>query len=407
MHMPPLSDSSVSYDLVIIGGGCAGLSLATAICKHAKPLAHTPHTLIIEPRTHYTDDRTWCFWEQAKKVDHSLVAKSWSSWEFSAGTERHRHNSQSGWQYHYIPSIRFYDQAERLIAEHPKMNLLKGSRVLDVTSAASHLQVHLENGAVTAQNIIDTRIPETVQINDATLKQIFFGFEVELENPHRFDNKALVMDDMRVDDSGFLFNYILPLGQNSILIEVTRFASDLVSPDTLREAALELVEHYYPLGDCKIIREESGVIPMGLPDQGCTHDSRWIRAGISAGAARPATGYAFRRIQNWADRCAKGILLSGQVEGCLPDSKLLSWMDNIFLQTIRRNPQVAPELFLALARNVRPDSLLRFLTDSPTKRDLLAVILSLPKLPLLRSALTQLLASGSSSTRRDEWREAV
>jgi lycopene beta-cyclase len=132
-------------------------------------------------------------------------------------------------------------------------------------------------------------------------------------------------------------------------------------------------------------------------------DTRWIHAGIGVGAARPSTGYAFKRIQQWANHCAKGILLKGNVEQFSSNSALLTWMDNIFLRAIRENPSLAPMLFMSLARGVHPDSLLRFLTDIPSKRDLLAIIWSLPKLRLIQCALGEICARIRTGRREQAW----
>ena len=46
-------------DLVILGGGCAGLSLAMRLAKLGE---QCPQTIIVEPRERYVNDRTWGFW---------------------------------------------------------------------------------------------------------------------------------------------------------------------------------------------------------------------------------------------------------------------------------------------------------------------------------------------------------
>lgn len=400
------------YDLVIIGGGCSGLSLATAICELAKTPEHVPQTLIIEPRSYYTDDRSWCFWERKGGIHSKLIEKSWSAWEFSSNTLSHRHRSDKGWKYHYVPSIRFYDHAEKLLTQNPKMTLLVDSCVSDIFPVVSGIEVEIESQVtstyprkrkIAAQQIVDTRIPEGVDFSDATLKQVFFGFEVKTNKEHQFDDVALVMKDMRVDDKGFLFDYVLPFGRDSLLIELTRFAVDYMPPESLRDGALELVKRVCGNDDFKIIREESGVIPMGMQYSVEPADTRWIHAGIGVGAARPSTGYAFKRIQQWANHCAKGILLKGNVEQFSSNSALLTWMDNIFLRAIRENPSLAPMLFMSLARGVHPDSLLRFLTDIPSKRDLLAIIWSLPKLRLIQCALGEICARIRTGRREQAW----
>jgi len=400
------------YDLVIIGGGCSGLSLATAICELAKTPEHVPQTLIIEPRSYYTDDRSWCFWGRKSGMDSKLIVKSWPAWEFSSNSVRHRHRSETDWGYHYVPSIRFYDHAEKILALHPKMTLLTDSCAISISPAASGIEVEVKNGIsrtntkiqkIAARQVVDTRIPDEVDFSRAALKQVFLGFEVKTHKAHQFDDVALVMKDMRVDRMGFLFDYVLPLGRDSFLIELTRFAPEYMPPESLRDGALELVRRVCGDNNYKIIRQESGVIPMGMRDFVKSADPRWIQTGIGVGSARPSTGYAFKRIQQWADQCAKGILFEGQARPFPPDSALLTWMDNIFLRAIRENPSLAPTLFMSLARGVHPDCLLRFLTDIPSKRDLSVIMRSLPKLPLIQSALGEISAGIQSMRGRQAW----
>ena len=49
------------FDYVIIGGGCAGLSLAYELELNKK--LENKSLAIIEPRTDYSRDKTWSFWK--------------------------------------------------------------------------------------------------------------------------------------------------------------------------------------------------------------------------------------------------------------------------------------------------------------------------------------------------------
>ena len=49
------------FEYIIIGGGCAGLSLAYELNLHQKLNDKT--LAIIEPRDNYTKDKTWSFWK--------------------------------------------------------------------------------------------------------------------------------------------------------------------------------------------------------------------------------------------------------------------------------------------------------------------------------------------------------
>ena len=63
------------YDYVIIGGGCAGLSLAYQLEINNKLVNKT--LAVIENRNEYKRDKTWSFW---KIFDHNFedcVIKSW------------------------------------------------------------------------------------------------------------------------------------------------------------------------------------------------------------------------------------------------------------------------------------------------------------------------------------------
>ena len=55
------------FNYIIIGGGCAGLSLAYELQINKK--LETKSLAIIEPRTDYKRDKTWSFW---KVTDHNF-----------------------------------------------------------------------------------------------------------------------------------------------------------------------------------------------------------------------------------------------------------------------------------------------------------------------------------------------
>ena len=61
------------FDYIIIGGGCAGLSLAYELEINNKLKEKT--LAIIETRDHYKRDKTWSFW---KVFDHNFEAVSYT-----------------------------------------------------------------------------------------------------------------------------------------------------------------------------------------------------------------------------------------------------------------------------------------------------------------------------------------
>ena len=73
------------------------------------------------------------------------------------------------------------------------------------------------------------------------------------------------------------------------------------------------------------------------------------------------------------------------------DSILLQWMDTIFLKVMQKQPQLAPKLFLAMFKKVKPSSMVRFLSDEGTIKNYLAIILALPPSPFLKQLFAQIL----------------
>ena len=61
------------FDYIIVGGGCAGLSLAYELEINEKLKNKT--LAIIEPRAEYKKDKTWSFWKVAA---HNFDAVSYT-----------------------------------------------------------------------------------------------------------------------------------------------------------------------------------------------------------------------------------------------------------------------------------------------------------------------------------------
>ncbi len=113
-------------------------------------------------------------------------------------------------------------------------------------------------------------------------------------------------------------------------------------------------------------------------------DATYVRAGLMAGGARASSGYAFQRLQRWAETCARSLAEGRGPRAHAADGWILSRMDALFLQVLRRRPELAPTLFLAMFRKVAPARIARFMSDQGTWLDDLAIIAALPPEPFLR-----------------------
>lgn len=385
-----------AVDTVIIGAGCAGLALASQLSDRG----FARSVLVLDARHDYRDDRTWSFWSPPDHRLSGIVTQAGSAWRFGSGSspaarDTYADHSVPGLTYQSIRAIDYYRDAQDRIARSPHVSLRLGVTVTRVEAAPlreltagddgmHRAIVHTAQGPIIARHVVDTR-PQSTR---ATLFQCFAGVEVVHGGalhaaPSIVESStAGLMTRMRADDAGFVFTYVLPLTPTTALIEVTRFSAEPVPWDRL---ARELDDEITALGlaGSVVVRDESGVLPMGADPTPASPVPGVVRAGNGGGALRAATGYAFSRIQEWAELCAESMLAGGPPLPHPREPWVRRQMDRIFLQTVRAHPERAPEFFLRLARRVAPARLTRFLTDRARASDLLVIILALPFGPFL------------------------
>ncbi len=369
-------------DLAIIGGGCAGLSLARELAARQTPQS----IIILEPRTHYQDDRSWCFWSTPEHALSRLVRHSWSTWRFGLQGQAAKTKSSSLHPYQYIRSADFYLDSWEKIAQCPSITSRLGTTVLNLKKQDNGWHIETTQGSFFARQVIDTRPPSSTHFAQSTLYQCFLGAEIQLDRDINPGNFALeLMTDMRVLNGEFCFTYLLPLGHDRILIELTLFASRPYTAEALREAFNQLLAER-GLTDSPSLRIEYGNLPMGLPVQ----RSDPPRAGLGGGALRPSSGYGFMRIQRWAEQCAEHYCKQGTV---IPQTRSNFWlqkMDQLFLSVIQSQPSLAPTLFNKLLGKTQTERFIRFMNDRASLSDYLHIVLCLPKKPFIQALMSNI-----------------
>lgn len=366
---------AVHADLVILGGGLAGLTLAARLARERSGL----RVVVLEPRTVYQDDRSWCFWRPDQHDLSHLVSHSWKTWTFSdpAGlTVRHR---VPGLAYQYIRGGDFYASAQADIAESTNVDLRLGVRAETVSAIPGGVRVETSAGTLLAGQVIDTRPRAT----EAMLYQSFVGFELEREHPLSFNpGEVTLMGSLAADAEGLSFVYTLPLGPNRAIVEWTRFGTAPIERERL-VGELDEVLTGLGLANARRVRTEGGVLAMGLGRQTAASIPGVVHAGNAGGALRAASGYGFLRIQRWAGLCTESLLAGRGAVGHPDEPRVRRAFDRIFLQAVRAHPERTAEYFLALAHGVAPAALMRFLSDGARPADYARIISSLPWTPFL------------------------
>ena len=233
------------FDYIIIGGGCAGLSLAYEL--DAKNKLKDKTLAIIETRSDYKRDKTWSFW---KVMDHNFedcVIKSWDN--FSVNTETGHHEVKNkDYPYQTIDSGLFYEKILKQISLNKNIKFYKNTENLNIQNS-----------------IIFNSIPPKSN-SELNLWQHFKGVEIKTEK-NIFDDEIFNLMDFNCDQKNDVhFFYTLPFSKNKALIETT-WLSDL-EDQNLMDYDLQLenyIKNNLGIKSYKINFMEKGAIPLFYP----------------------------------------------------------------------------------------------------------------------------------------------
>ena len=368
-------------DILILGGGCAGLSLALRLAADGE---NCPSTVILESRSHYSNDRTWCFWDDGSAHLRELVQHRWPMVTLAHGTRRINVDCHTI-PYAMIPAENFYAHASATLAETARVTLAMNEPVIGEPRKEGGLwRVETRCGSRWAKWLIDTRPQRMPERGAAMLWQSFYGHEIECD-VDRFDpGVARLMDFSPSRNGRVTFLYLLPISPRRALVEVTVLAPDPLGAEELAEELAALIRRQAGGSSHAVLRSEHGVLPMGQAAFDRDADFSHVRVGVAAGGARAASGFAFQRIQRWANACAAKLSAGQPPLSHPPDPWITRAMDALFLRVLRTHPERAPELFLALFAIQDPRRIIRFMSDHAAMADYAAIVLALPPWLFLR-----------------------
>jgi lycopene beta-cyclase len=372
-------------ETLILGGGCAGLSLGVRLAESKQ------NAIIIESRSAYGNDRTWCFWRhRAHRWEH-LVGHTWSRMSLSSNA-RTASLDCAETPYQMIEASAFYKDARCVIDTSKSVQLRLGETV---TAPAKWIDgrwyAHTATETISARHVVDTRPARIPKSGDALLWQSFLGDVITCEQPTFDPNAVGLMHFVETtavrEIGGVMFTYVLPFSSQRALVETTVFGPHPLNAEALTQHQARAVENYCANKAHHVERTESGILPMGMNIQFSESRPNYIHAGLMSGGARPSTGYAFQRIQQWAKACTESLKTGRGVIGHAPDAAMQRGMDRLFLRVIRNYPQRAPDMFLRMFGDKTFAHVIRFLSDEGTFADRWALMIALPPAPFLRTLL--------------------
>lgn len=369
-------------DYLIVGGGCAGLSLATHLVDAG---LGRRRTTILEPRLDYERDRTFCFFRTESNRFARAVSHEWSRFRVAAQGRAVECRSNRH-PYQHVPSDAFYAEARSTLERHDAVHLALGTTVHSLRDLGDGVEAETSLGVLRARVAFDSR-PEPLgetPTGEIRLLQHFLGWEIRTERPVFDPGVATLMDF--VDGNEVHFFYVLPFDETHALVEDTWFSATL-HPKAIYEHCLrEYLSLTLDDAPYTIVRTESGCIPMTTEPVNARPSPRIYRIGLRGGVAKPSTGYAFQFIQRSSSELARRLVRDELPDPPDPRSSRAAALDRIFLSYLRTHPERAPEIFFRLFARTPTDVLIRFLSERSSVSDELRVMATLPALDFTREA---------------------
>ncbi len=369
---------------VIIGAGASGLSLCHALLERGV----TDDIVIIDQKTEFADDRTWCFWDTVPHPYSGLASHCWQRWDVNGISGFASQTSVHG-GYACLRGIDFYNHIAQIICRAPNVMLKLGRPVESVQNLVSGVRVTARGETWNADAVFDSR-PRPAPPGGLSFSQRFFGQFVRTSAP-AFDPSRCTLMDFRVSQRlGLRFVYVLPFSPTEALVENTYIQATNAAKVTTEQHRQEISAYLadaYSLNEFSVQREEAGAIPM-TTQPFPKRDGGVFFIGTAGGCSKPSSGYTFTRIQEQCRQIADAVQ-AGTLESFreTPPSNRYRFFDTVFLQALQDDPGAFPGYFHRLFTRVPPDTLTAFLSETSTWTGDFRIIRSLPLQPFLTAAL--------------------
>lgn len=384
-----------NYDVAIVGGGGAGLSLLLAVERAAGRAGRpAPSVVLVDPVRRSASDRTWCWWTASGPASwfDDLLTGAWTTVTVAGPRTGEQRIDLSPFRYVMLRSPDLYDAATRACERLGVERIDAG-----VTSITGDGEVQTDQGhRFRATTVFDSRPTAPARPGRTTLLQHFRGWTVRFDDPVLDPTQATLMDFRVAQPArGVAFAYTLPTGKDRALVEYTEFSRTRRSPAEYELALRAYLDQRWgvaPGRGVTIEHEEDGVIPMTDAPFPSRVGERVFRIGTAGGATRPSTGYTFAAMQRQAEHLAAQLIDGQPPRPPKPYPGHHLWLDAVLLRALDRGYVDGADLFTGLFARNPPARLLRFLDGVSSPAEELAVMRTSPTLPMLRATLEDGLA---------------
>jgi lycopene beta-cyclase len=377
------------FDYIFIGAGASATLLLRSL--ESRGLLANKKIALIDADNKRKNDKTYCFWtsmdDNIAQNCQQLFSQTWSKISVNRQEPETLENSR----YVHISSIALYDECRRIVEEHQLVRV--HSSVSSIARTENGVQVITENGEFHAETIFDSRPPAFAlpEKNEALLWQTFIGYIISPSESYEQSDCVDLMDFDIPQDGYTQFMYVLPLPNNRILVEVTRFGIEPITSDQ----AVPILESYIQrrFGAYTILETEKGSIPMSTAKIVREKIDGVIPIGGRSGAIKPSTGYAFKKMFQAAEHLAEQLRTKKEMTPLKMEPKRFQFYDRLLLLILLQYPALGKPIFSVLFKKNHVFSVFRFLEGKTSIFQDIRILLTLPFRPFLRVLKTEVAVS--------------
>ena len=349
------------FDYVIIGGGCAGLSLAYELEIHEKLKDKT--LAIIEPRKEYKRDKTWSFWKIAPHNFDDCVKKNWENFSVNIPGKTNYLKCKN-FPYQSIDSGLFYEKIKNKLKKNENIFFFKNIE-----------EINKQN------SLVFNSVPN-IKKNHLNLWQHFCGVEIKTDNDI-FDEKIFNLMDFDCEQRESVhFFYTLPYAKNRALVETTWLSK--MNDNSQKDYENQInnyIKNNLKIKSYEITYKEEGAIPLFYPLN--KNEKNKINIGTAGGMTRLSTGYTFLNIQEHSKYIRENIDNISSAKKFEIDKKY-QFLDEIFLRVLEKNPEKMSDVFFRMFKT-SPKTVIKFLSNKSNFLEDLSVIFKMPKLIFIKA----------------------
>ena len=348
------------FDYIIIGGGCAGLSLAYELETYDKLKNKT--LAIIEPREEYKRDKTWSFWKVFNHNFEDCVKKSWNNFTINSPSQT-KYIECKKTPYQTIDSGMFYQKIISKLKLNQNIYFFKNINEVNQNNSIIFNSVNEAKGV------------------DNNLWQHFYGVEIETPNDF-FDEEIFNLMDFACDQRNKVhFFYTLPFTKRNALIETT-WISEL-NNNSLNDYESQIdnyLSNHLNIRQCTINYKEQGAIPLFR--QNNIKKKNEIYIGSAGNMTRLSTGYTFLNIQEQSKYIRENIE-NIKTTKLFKINKKYDFLDKIFLKVLKNNSREMGNIFYKMFEG-KSNSIINFLSNKSNIYQDISIISKMPKWKFLK-----------------------